>query len=942
MTSDDRELLQILRRQQAELQQSLARIGDQLDTLEANARNGIEPDESLPPVPPALPPPAFEGTAIPSVPLDSMEERAELPPPPEDPFPTPPTSSGPPMAPTFPPIPRPSLEFQFGRWLTRIGAVFGIITLVLILSLTHHYLFNLVGPGGIIGLSGAVCMGVVVLAMRLERGGMLFFGRSLLALGLAGLYVTLYGAHSFDPVRVITNPLLAGVLLLLWSVYVFFLAERKRSQTLALFSVALAYFSTSINPIGRFTMAADLLLAGTAVIFLLRHGWAALSYLSLLGTYFALFRRLIVDENGQIVLDTSRALPFLPYAIYLIGTWVIFTTAVMLAVRPSFRGSKRFVFLSLNNGGLAALMTLTTYIAGYGFHAMGWTLLWIGVLFLATALSAGGRRPDSGFAEVTGAYFAQGLAAFTLGVMGVYTGITRGVILAFETFCLGVATTISRNEVVRVATAVTALLAAVFLAWEIEINARHPWLLGLSGAIIMFANAWWSRCSSLRPPRELMPSALYYVTLALGLIAISMSSEMSDSALAPALACVAVLLTFAVYLIPIYEVPPLAQTLMLAAQALVLFPRETGEAMPRTSTAWVAFLTMVLLTWWPRQRVIRFGAWVVALNFVYALALVGLAYHAIRPYLDQQSWMVIASLLSGGFLIFGAVTRVWSLAAMGQLFLGTAVYHFFRPHGDLTPFIWNGWAALIPLAVVFATGRALKGWLDEYPDIPDWTRLPLRLLASSYQILALAMVSRWIIGVIPAHGQIGAFLVLGTFILVWNTARARPFGIRCSFVLSLFGLGLLVLQLDKDPHVLVTFINGLSLFILLCQPTILRHAPRRLVTKGESWALILLSAGAGWIFVDTWVANRVHPNYFTMGWALYGVFLFFFGLLFGERRQRWCGLVILVAAIVRVFFVDIWGLSNGYKVFTFFVLTLIALGLGFIYARFANRMRNWL
>ena len=938
MTPEDRELLQTLRREQAELQLTLSRIGHQLDALEAGAQNG-----HAPPVLPDLPDLPATAPMLQDLELPDQAVRAEIPPaPPHIPLPSLPTAEVPPV-PRLPPVPRPSLEFQFARWLTRIGALFGVITVALILSyLPHGYLLAHLGRGGIISMCGAICVGVVILGMRLERKHLVFFGRSVLALGLAGLYVTLYAAHSFDPVRVIDNPLVAGMLLLLWSGYAFYLAVQRKSQSLALFSIALAYFSTTMNPIGNFTMAADLLLAGTAVVFLILNGWAALSYLSLLVTYFALLRRLVIDENGEFVLDTSRALPFAPYAVYLIGAWVIFTTAVMLSTRPSFRGGKRITFLSLNNGAFAGLMTLTTYVVGFGYRSMGWTLLWIGVLFIASALSAGGRRPDLGFGDVVGAYFAQGLGAFTLGLMGVCTGITRGVWLLLETFILGTNMVISRNPVVRIGTAITALLATIFLIWEISVNARHPWLLGVGGALVMLLNAWWSRTSSLRPPREFMPGSGYYCALGLGLLGTSLASELGDSSLAVALALVAMALTFFIYIAPLYELAPLAQTLLLVSQALVLFPRETGEEMPWSTTAIVALSTLVLLVWWSRQRLLRFAPWILFLNFVYSLALVGLADHAIRPHLDVQGWMMIASILSGAFLFFGAATRVAPLAAMGQLFLAAAVYHFFWPNGELTPFTWNGWAAAIPIAVVFTSGWGIRSWLDEYPDIPPSTRLPLRLFARSYELLALTMAARWIFGIIPETAHIGVFLGLGTFILAWAVARASAFGIRCSFAPTSIGIVLVALQFNEHPRELVTYFTGFALFLFLCQPTLLRHAPRRMVTKLESWLLILLSAGAGWLFVDAWVVSRPHPAYFTVSWALYAMFLFFFGLLLWERRQRWCGLVILLAAILRVFIVDIWGLSNGFKILTFLVLTLIALGLGFIYARFPNRLRTWL
>jgi hypothetical protein len=919
MTPEDRELLQALRRQQTDLQRSLARLDHQLEVIESRDQNPAD----LPPVPAELSAsPVDQPTALPPVPRDET-----------------------PILPPLPPVPRPSLEFQFGRWLTRIGAVFGIITLVLILSLTHTYLFARLGPVGILGLSGAFCTAIVILAQRLERRDprLMLFARSLLALGLAGLYVTLYAAHGFDAVRIIRSPLTAGFLLLLWSLYVFFLAERKGSQALALFAIALAYFSTAINPVGGFSMAADLLLAGTGVVFLLRRGWAVLSFLSLLGTYFALFRRLVIDRSGEMSFDTM--LPFAPYAVYLIGAWIIFTAAVLTSTQPSFRGGRRIAFLSLNNGALAGLLSLTTYLAGYGYRAMGSTLVWMGVAFLVTAVLSGGRRPDAAFAQVSAAYLGQGLAVFTAGLIGVYAGVTRGVLLALETFVLGLGASFSSGGILRIAAYLTALFATLFLAWEIGINSHHPWVLGVGGAVVMLLNAWWARQNRRPSPsgqRELVLASSYYCALALVLIVTAMATKLSDSALPPALAFVAVVLTFSVYLFPLYELPPVAQTLLLGAQALVLFPAETGEELPRSSTAWVAVLTLVLLAWWSRQRITRYGPWIVTLNFVYALALVGLAYHAVRPYTDHQGWMIGASLLSGAFLIFGAFTRVWPLAAMGQLFLAVAVYHFYFPEDRWYAFPWTWWAAGIPIAMVLATGRGVHAWLREFPEVPETVRLPLTLLAFGYQLLALAMLARLIFGVVPLSAQTGVFLFLGTFILAWNAARAHPFGVRCSFVLSAIGIFLLVNRFQTNPHALLTFLNGLALFSLLSQPTLLRHASRPLVTRAESWLLILFSSAAGWLFVSEWVALRWHPNYLTMGWAFYALFLFFWGLLGWERRQRWCGLGILAAAMVRVVFSDIWGFSNGYKVFTLIVLTAITLGLGYMYARFADRLKTWL
>ena len=129
---------------------------------------------------------------------------------------------------------------------------------------------------------------------------------------------------------------------------------------------------------------------------------------------------------------------------------------------------------------------------------------------------------------------------------------------------------------------------------------------------------------------------------------------------------------------------------------------------------------------------------------------------------------------------------------------------------------------------------------------------------------------------------------------------------------------------------MATFLNGLAMLLFLAQPALLRHDGKSLVTTVESWALILFSVGTSWIFVSSWVWTRFSPGYLTMGWALFALFLFLFGLLVREHRLRWCGMAVVVAAILRVLCCDMWGLTSGYRVLTFIVLALITLGIGYI------------
>ena len=439
-------------------------------------------------------------------------------------------------------------------------------------------------------------------------------------MALAWLYVTAYAACYSSTYQIIQNPLIAGVLLVVWAAYVLALAERKQSQGLALFAILLAYFSTAINPIGRFTMAADLFLSATAVLLMIRNGWSALSYLSLAGTYLALLRRLVIDQDGEFVFDAGRTLHFWPYAIYLTGIWAIFTAGVWFTSAPSYRGGKRLIFLSLNNGAWAGLLLFTAYISGYGHGPMGWILLSTGFILLVTSRFVGWTDIEPG--SVMAAYAAQGLGLFTAGTIVVFTGITRGLMLTLETFLFGCAGTFSADQVLLVTTYFAAFFATLFLIWEISVNAHHPWLLGFTGAAVMLLNAWMARSDIRHSPKArstIVLGSAYYCTLACGLIFTGLCMSMSENALPPALALASMVLTFLIYYFSLYELPPIAQTLLLTAQALVIYPFDSGEEMPWWTTFGVAGVTLIMVTWWSRQRVTRTGSWTSTLSSAFEI-----------------------------------------------------------------------------------------------------------------------------------------------------------------------------------------------------------------------------------------------------------------------------------------------------------------------------------
>jgi hypothetical protein len=837
------------------------------------------------------------------------------------------------------------LEFQFGRWLARIGVVFALITLISFSTLAYKQFHHLMGPWSKLTILTLISSALVAAGLRIERKNprLTVYGRTLAGGGLACLYYTLYGATYVGPLQVIGSPLLGGLLLLGWSAAVLFLAERKKSELLSIFAIALAYFSSAITPVGGFTMVANLILSITAVIFLVRNAWTGLSYLCLVGTYVGLLRQFVVyDRADDFWVELVRHVAFWPAAAYLAGAWVIYTAGVFLATTPQFAAGKRMAFLCLNNGALVGLITLTTYLSGFGH--LGTILCLTGGLFIAASYLVRYTRAEAG--ELHEAYLMQGLALGTGGLVIAYSGVTRGLVITVESVFLAAAGAFARNRIMRIAAYASSLLGAGFLVDEISASAAHPWVLTIAGAGAMLANAWlarrdfWSETREVAGQRFCLPAA-YYVLLATALAGIGIvESPLSQAWIPPVMALTALALTFSVYVVPLIELPLLIQILLVGALWGTVFPVHNVHSWPSDSI--VGLVTLLLIAWWPRQKFIRTDHWLQPVLTVYALALVAVGTCMVHPHVDAQGWMVAASLLSLMFMAYGAGTRTWQFMVAAQVYLALAIGAFLNPPTHATSFPWTWWAAALPPATVFLTAWFTRRWLPRFWTMPSDVANSLNAAVHAYQALALALVVRWIFGIIPANEDTLSLFLLATVLLLWNMRWPSAFGLRAGLLISLVGAGnYIVSQIDSAPTGFTWNAAGACL-LFLAQPALLRRWGRELVSGVESWAVILISSAMAWRFVSDSIAAASGPHNLTLGWALFALVLTLVGFAANERRQRWCGLGILLAAIVRGGVYDFWGFSDLYKVITFFALTVVCLGLSFLYYKFADRLREWL
>ncbi|HEX4138844.1 MAG TPA: DUF2339 domain-containing protein [Candidatus Methylacidiphilales bacterium] len=947
MNAQDRQLLDALNRRHERLETALAELKADLQTFTArfDVPDFVPPPRvaEIAPEPPVVLPP----------PLPVLAETVAPPPLPPIPAPFP---DFPPEAPAIPAAAEsPNLEIQFGRWLARIGVVFALLTLVFVSVLAYQKFHEYVGPWSKLTLFMLVSVGLIGGGLRLERRSrdLVVYGRTLAGGGLACLYYTLYGATYVPQLQVIHNVYLGAILLLAWSAGVLALAERRKSELLSIFAISLAYFSSAITPVGNFTMAADLLLAVTAVIFLVRNAWTGLSYLCLIGTYLG-FVRQILSPGSEFVLDFQlvHAPDFWPWAIYLTGAWLIFTAGVFLANAPGFDGGKRLAFLSLNNGAWAGLLVIAAELSSHGH--IGGMLMLVGVALLAASALAQLRRTEA--RELFDAYLLQGLAIGTLGIVIAYSGVTRGLILTAESVFLAAAGAYSRNLFLRLGAGGAALLGTLALGAEIVLGHDHPWLLTFGGATAMLINAWLGRCDSWREPFEaararFVPASAGFIVLALGLILTGIATRAGNSWIAPDLALTSLALAASIYAVPLFELPPLGQLLLIVAQIFsfvlpfgyepnVPHDYEIIAYQPLWSQEIVAGVTMLLVLWWPRQTRVVKGWWLTPLMWLYALAMVAFTYDVVHPRVDNQTWMMSTALLSLVFLAFGAWNRAWSFVATGQILLALSIFAYLHPEYGFD-FPWTWWASLVPITVVFLTGWVAHQVLA-YAFNGDGTMLSnLRVAARFYQTLAIAMLVRWIFGIVPTDEITLTLFALATALLGIGVLGSSSYFLRAGLVLDVVGCCNYVFAgPDIDVH-RFTWLDAGAVALLLAQPALLRHWARELISESESTVVILISSALAWLFVSNSITGFGSHN-LTLGWALLALALIVIGFAAQERRQRWCGLGILAVAFVRVAVHDFWGFSDVGKVLTFFALTVICLGLSFLYYKFAERFKEWL
>ena len=825
-------------------------------------------------------------------------------------------------------------------WLVRIGIVMLLTGLVFFGSYAYQNFIGLLGPVEKVLLlyaASTILLGFGAWWQRkAAKESLKNYAQVLFAGGLAAVYFTTYAAHHIQQLCIIGSALLDGALLLAWAAFMVWIADRKKSEVLALFAVGLAYYTSVITRAGSFTLYSNLVLTLAAVFFLVRNRWAVLSLASLVATYTAYGFWRFFDGSSWHWASPEEGL--WTGAAFLMSYWLCFTAAVFLSKHEKFAGPNRASFLTLNNGAFFTMFLLTmlqVHHGGFWKFSLGYGVVLLGLAVLARwTLAAEPLTKNS--------YLTQGLLLATVGLITKFAGLKLALLLGTESVVLLTLGLLRQSLILQIGAYLSGVLAVGWGIASLERNDLPGLYLGAALGALMTFNAFWSHRRSVAEEEEypIRPVPAYFTILALVSWLATTWYNTTPSNFPLALAVEALALTFSIYLLRLRELVLLGQGFLLLGQFAWLLRFILPSTLPPWwNPALMIAVTLGLSHWWQRQKVLMTDSrgplcW----QGVYALAIVGVLYFWLNPLVDAPAWLTLTSLLAVGITVYGVFTRMWFLAAFGQIFLLISGAQFVWQLSQTKP-LWY-----FPLAPIAAFGLLSFGavrWFQRQADASEPARTPLLQIALLYRWAALVMTVWWVCEYIPARERIWLLALLGLLMFLFaGLYRSREI-LLSSAAFTLTALALFWLPLLEAPT--VYWPNLVVIVILLGQRQMAKRLPEYYDLDSRVHAAVIMVGGLSlWLFLTRWVCQNASGFYLTASWSALALVFFAVGMVLRERVYRWLGLGVLAFALGRVVIFDVWKLETLYRILSFMALGIVLLVLGFIYNKYKEKIKEWL
>ncbi len=425
-------------------------------------------------------------------------------------------------------------EMKLGTvWLVRVGVLAFLVFLVLLGQHGYKQVDVNIRPylnASMLYLASFVLMAVGLFLHRRFRK-LEDYSEVLTGGGMAAVYFStfaLYRVKNKEILGLIDNPLLAGILLGAWAIFIIIFATRKRSEIMAMFALAGAYFASYMPLIYDssgdniwFTFASNIMLAVAATFFVIKNRWANLSFLALVSSYFGLGYWRFVHPAG---IESSFEQDALFIGVY----WIIFTTAGFLSRHEQIIPAKRATFINLNNGAFFALMTITLLMQA-SLREQYWMLpmIFAPVLFGLFVLAKKTLPEEKLFAETL---LVKASVVLTLSLMTLNpVEQHRALLLAAECITILYFGLRTGNRLLQYASATIALVGTAFVGFAIvkTVGKLHggfypdTLVLGLFFGLLILAGGWVAKnWEGERKPTDslrILPDYLAIIGLGAGL-----------------------------------------------------------------------------------------------------------------------------------------------------------------------------------------------------------------------------------------------------------------------------------------------------------------------------------------------------------------------------------------------------------------------------------------
>ncbi len=833
-----------------------------------------------------------------------------------------------------------AMEQDFGKvWFVRLGIISLLTGLVFLSNFAYKNFIIEWGAGARLGGMYFLAMFLLGLGTYFEKAkaALSNYGKVLAAGGIATLYYTSYAAYHVERLKVIDSAFIGGLLLTASAAICLIYALWKRSNITAVCSIALAYYSTSINPVGAFSLASGLLLTLTGLVLLHRLRSASIGFISMLGAYLSfIYWQLLVNHGATSYAYTSW---------FIIGYWILSTASFLIpraiGAHP-FSKTQLMTFASLNNAFMILLMSIN-------FQTQRWTEpLWtvsaiIGSVFIALALSLSfslsfsfytqfGKKLTSSIQRIpfrsslSSLFLLKGIALITMALCLKLTGPSLALSLTIQAGLLLIAACRADEHRRILLTAASYLVLALgfciyFGAISQDLTAftlTHLVMAFLYLGISLIAHFGVSSESDAKPMLRAIPALFsifsiccciifsqlpvfskitIFLGLNLGFIAYQYSSNRKNilpdfcygSHVFTLIACFFTLQHLAAF-----------STLQFATITLILFAATAinlcvfiKRGMPHSQ--YIAYLiaatVSLLITLLSTESVPA---------ILLLSSLIPMAYHAVYQKLKKHNLSFIAIL---GFIVYPFVWFACFVSYIG---------YFFGSHMMLHLVI-----AFIPLVHLLLIRQKT---LDRFKGLN-----PVLTIATA------AMLAFWQIMYI-GHWELTLALTAVVYHLLDQKENKLLTTISGVFYFSSIMHATL---LTRTSQPIIDVIALLPLIVYFCRKFMLENLDFK---KSEYYlstqrGIAVIASLTMWIISSQHLVRFYDSSAISIVWAVVGLIILSLGFINRDIVFRTMAFIILGCTVLHVYGADVWRLNAILRIISFITLGIVLLITGYLYCR---------